>query len=92
MRKLSNESYEQWVGRARVHELDNAHKNLKNGMPINEVLEILSTKLTQKIMHPLLTSVKEIKNNYDVEDSKRRYEEAYLKKGKPVADHMNEKD
>lgn len=92
MRKQSDETYEQWVERARIFELDNAHKNLKNGMSIDEVLETLANKLTQKTLYPLLTAVKEVKTNYDVEESKRRYEEAYLKKNKPVADHVDQKD
>ena len=91
MRKQPDETYEQWVERARIFELGNAHKNLKNGMSIDEVLETLANKLTQKIMHPLLTSVKEIDNNYDVEESKRRYEEAYLSRRiSPPADHVTD--
>jgi glutamyl-tRNA reductase len=91
IRKQTDETYEQWVERARIFELDNAHKNLKKGMPIDEVLEILANKLTQKIMHPLLTSVKETPDNYNNEESKTAYEKAYLSRRiSPPADHVTD--
>jgi len=92
MKQLPDETYEQWIERARIFELNNARKNLKKGVAIEEVLETLANKLIQKAIHPLLTAAKSVETNYDVEESKRRYEEAYLKKNKPVADHINQKD
>lgn len=92
MRYRPEDSFEQWSEKAREEELKNANKLLAKGTPIEEVLEILSQRLTKKILHPILKSVMNAPTNYDVKESKRRYEEIYLSKNKPVADHVERED
>jgi hypothetical protein len=45
----------------------------------------------EKIKHPLLMQIKEWgKSTYDATLSQENYKKNYLKKTKPVADHMND--
>lgn len=54
-----------------------------------EVLEEYSKRITEKLLHPLYPALfKPV--GYDVEESKRKYADAYLSKRGPVADHVSD--
>ena len=42
----------------------------------------------EKCMYPILKTLRDVPTNYDAEKSRKYYEENYLNKHKPVADHV----
>ena len=90
MRIEPNETYEEWANRVREFELDHARKELAKGVPVEEVLEWMSKRINQKLLHPVLTAIKNQPISYDSEASKKAYEEAYLKKNSPKPDHLTD--
>jgi glutamyl-tRNA reductase len=86
-----DESYENWLEKVQQAEYQQALKNLAKGEPIDLVLEKLSKRLMNKVLHPVLKSLKESPDNYNTEESKAAYEKAYLSQRKsPPADHITE--
>jgi glutamyl-tRNA reductase len=90
MRIKADESYEQWVERVSAFELAHARKELANGVPVDEVLDWMSKRINQKLLHPVITSIKNKPIDFDIEASKKAYEEAYLRKNSPKPDHLTE--
>ena len=58
-----NESFESWCERVRKFELEYARNLIAKGEDINLVLEAMSARIQQKILHPILL---EIKNSVDL--------------------------
>ncbi len=87
MRYQPGENFEEWAKRVEQAELKNARHLLDKGVPVEQVLEILSIRLSQKLLHPIIIAVKDVKTNYNSEEEKKRYEETYRTRG-PVADHV----
>lgn len=58
MRKVENETYEQWLARVQEHELQCALANLASGQDFDQVLEELANKITAKALHPILKELK----------------------------------
>ncbi len=90
MRMKPNETYEEWTERVHAFELDWAKHEIAKGVPVEEVLERMGKRITQKLLHPVLTAIRESHTPMDLEASKKAYEEAYLKKNGPKADHLTE--
>ena len=90
MRINPDETYEQWADRVRSFELDHARAELEKGVPIDEVLEWMGKRINQKMLHPILTALKDTPIAFDVEASKKAYKEAYLDKNSPKSDHVSE--
>lgn len=70
-------------------ELDRAFRRIKNGLDPNVAAEEMANRITKKILHPIIKSLKETPE-FDVTASRKEYEEYYIKKNKPTADHMND--
>ena len=91
MRRQENESYQQWTDRVRIFEYGIALQRIANGEDIDSVMESMSIKIKQKLLHPLIEIIKESHpSSYDPLTARKNYEENYLKKHEPVADHMND--
>jgi len=90
MRMNKNEPYEEWMERVRAFELEIAKKELAKGHPVDEVLQRMSDRITQKLLHPVLMHIKDSNKPIDLEASKKAYEEAYLSKNGPKSDHVSE--
>lgn len=58
-----NESFESWCERVRQFELEYARSLIAKGQDLNLVLEAMSARIQQKILHPVLL---EIKNSVDL--------------------------
>lgn len=58
MKKHDNETYEQWLERAREYEYLRALSNLARGQNIDQVLQDLSNRLVAKALDPLLKELK----------------------------------
>lgn len=90
MRQKPNESYADWAERARAYELAEAMKEIRKGADVNLVMEAMSAKLMQKLMHPLLVAVREnAKTEFDPVASRTAYFEK-MRNHKPIADHVDE--
>lgn len=57
MKPKDNETFEQWLIRARDYELDRALRNLAQGQDPNIVAEELANKLLSKALHPIIKSL-----------------------------------
>lgn len=90
MRIKPTETYEEWTERVRLFELDHARKELAKGIPIDEVLERMGKRINQKLMHPILTAIRDTPVEFDLEASKKAYKEAYLDKNSPKPDHLTD--
>jgi len=90
MRIKPNESYEDWAKRVQEFELAQAKRELAKGMDINLVIEAMSARIQQKMLHPILTAIRDSTPVIDLEEGKRRYEETYLNKNKPKSDHVSD--
>lgn len=89
------ETYQDWAERACQFELEYALKEIKNGADVNLVMEAMSARLTKKILHPVLIAIKDSSESSmkeSLEKSKKDYEENYIKKYSPKADHMIDAD
>ena len=89
MRQREGESYEDWAKRVQMYEHGWAMQRIAEGDSVDSVLEDMSNRITQKLLHPLYKEIsKSIVSTYDAEASKKEYEEKYLKYRTPVADHI----
>jgi glutamyl-tRNA reductase len=88
MRYNDEESYEQWIERVRQYEYGRSLQRVANGEPIEQVLEEMSRRIVDKSLYPILKTIRNVPTNYDAEKSRKAYEETYLNKHKPVADHV----
>ena len=90
MRPREGESYEAWIERARMYEQGAAMQRIAKGDDPEKVLEDLSRRLMDKMLHPVLKSIRDTPGTpYDAEENRRSYEEKYLKNNFPVADHVD---
>ena len=83
------ESYEAWCSRVQMYEHGWAMQRIAEGAPIDQVMEQMSKRIMQKIMHPIYADIKNsVSNTYNAEQAKADYAEKYLKNRAPVADHV----
>ena len=69
--------------------MERAMRLIAKGKDKEEVLEEYSKRIAEKLLHPLYPALfKPV--GYDVEESKRKYEESYLSKHGPIADHVSD--
>ena len=91
MRKNENESYEDWLERIDRFERGIALQRLAKGEDCDIVLEDFSKRLTNKIKHALFEIIKSnVSDNYDSEQSKKDYENSFLKNREFIADHVSD--
>jgi len=85
-----NESYESWCERVRMFEHGVALQEIAQGKDTNEVLEKMSRRIMDKLMHPVFKAIKDSVVLTDTEASRKAYEENYIKKYGPKADHIDD--
>ena len=88
MKPHQDESYESWAGRVRMYEHGVALQEIAQGKDINEVLERMSRRMMDKLLHPIYKEISASNTTYDAEAGKKEYAEKYLKQHTPVADHV----
>lgn len=89
MRIKPNESIADWAKRVQQYEYGYALQQVAKGKDVNLVMEAMSARIVQKMMHPMVKSLQsdaEISTE-ELEKHKTQYNEAYVKRGL-VADHM----
>jgi glutamyl-tRNA reductase len=85
----NDESFDEWSEKVIKFEMERAMRLIAKGKDEGEVLEDYSKRITEKLLHPLYPALfKPV--GYDVEECKRKYEESYLSKRSPVADHVTD--
>ena len=89
MKYNPDESYEDWSKRVQMFENGHALQRLANGEAVDKVLEDMARRITEKLIHPIIKEIDKIAiDNYNAEAEKQHYEESYLKKFAPKADHV----
>jgi len=68
-----------WAEEARLKALNAALKDIKSGKDVDTVMETMSKSLTAKLMHPVIANIKNNKIEFDVEEHRRTYNEAFNK-------------
>jgi glutamyl-tRNA reductase len=87
LRIQDGENYNEWLERVRSAELALAKKALRNGSDINLVLEAMSERIVKKMLHPILTDIRNVPLPFDIQQNRLDYESA-MRNRKPVADHV----
>lgn len=91
MRIKPGETLEDWAYRVQQYEYGYALQRLAQGEDVNLVMEAMTERIKQKILHPIVTAIKDSKKTgYDPEESRKAYEENYLKRYGPKPDHIND--
>ena len=89
MKPNPNESYESWCQRVRLYEHGAALQRLAQGEDIAVIMQDMSRKIEEKMLHPLYKMVEsQYQEEYDSEQAKKNYKEQYLDRTKPAADHV----
>jgi len=68
-----------WAEEARLKALNAAIKDIKSGKDVDIVIETMSKSLTAKLMHPVIANIKDTKLEFNVEEHRRKYNEALTK-------------
>lgn len=58
--------------------LNAALKDIRAGKDPDAVLEAMSKSLTAKLLHPIIVKIKDIKIDFDAEEHRRKYNEAFI--------------
>jgi hypothetical protein len=88
MKPLPDESYESWCKRVEMFEHGNAMMQIAQGRDVETVMEQMSRRMMDKLLHPLFRAIKESANVvYNSEESKQSYLDKMKKRGE-VADHV----
>jgi 3-hydroxyacyl-CoA dehydrogenase len=91
MKPNPDESYESWCQRVRMYEHGAALQRLAQGEDIAVIMQDMSRKIEEKLLHPLYKMVeRQYQNEYNPEQAKQNYREQYLDRTKPAADHVEE--
>jgi glutamyl-tRNA reductase len=68
MSKFPDETYEQMAERVRIAEYEYAKKQIAKGHDINTVMEAMSARLMQKLLHPILIEIRDSANKTQLTD------------------------
>jgi len=88
MRIRPGETYEEWAKRVQMYEHGFALQRIAEGEDVDTVLESMSKRLMEKMLHPMYKMIQDSHVTKSVQDSRKSYEENYLKRYGPKADHV----
>ena len=89
MKIKQGETIESWASRVEMYEKGKALQRIANGDDPVAVMEDMSRGITSKLLHPILTAIREsVPDNFDVDENRREYEEVMKNIEKP-ADHVD---
>ena len=89
MKIKPGESMESWAGRVQMFETGRAMQRIAQGDNIDTVLENMSRRITEKLIHPRLKALGEQGiSNFDSAQSNRKYMEI-MKNVAKAADHVD---
>lgn len=79
---------EVWAEKVRQFEYGYALQQLAKGHDVNVIMEAMSARIQQKLLHPIIQDIKEAAiKNYNVDKDRQEY---FNKKTGPVADHIDD--
>ena len=90
MRIQPNETYEEWTARVCKFEHEYALRQIADGADIDSVMEYMSKRIMQKLLHPVLVAIKSTPVEVDIAANRKTYEETYLRHNKPKSDHVED--
>jgi len=89
MKIKPGESMESWASRVQMFETGRAMQKIAQGEDIDAVLEDMSRRIIEKLMHPMLKALGEQEiSNFDSEQSSKKYIEI-MKNVAKAADHVD---
>ena len=89
MRMNPGESMESWADRVGMFEKGRAMQRIAQGEDIGTVLEDMSRRITEKLIHPVLKAVSQQEiSNFDSAQSNKNYVEI-MKSVARAADHVD---
>jgi glutamyl-tRNA reductase len=88
MKPNLNESYESWINRVRIFEQGRAMQKIAQGDDVDLVMESMSRRIMDKLMHPIYNAIRSSVKSEDLEKSKKSYKEKYLDYNAPKADQV----
>jgi glutamyl-tRNA reductase len=85
-------TYEEWCELSRQYEYNHALRSLKANQPIDKILEKMSFKIINKLMHPLYSIIEEdfFYDDDDISKSSSDYKENYLDKFNRIANYVKD--
>jgi glutamyl-tRNA reductase len=60
--------------------LERALKDIKSGKDVDAVMDNMSRVIKAKIMHQIIVAIKDIDDEFDIEEHRKKYKEQYLDK------------
>jgi len=90
MKPNPDESYESWAERVRMFEHGAALQSIAQGENIDIVMERMSKKIMDKLLHPVYKTITAKKSNYDQTQSKQEYQDQYIDRISRAADHIDD--
>ena len=88
MKPLPDETYESWCKRVEMYEHGNAMMQVAQGKDIEQVMETMSRRIMDKLLHPIFKAIREsVNTDFDQEKSRETYKLQMEKRG-AVADHI----
>jgi glutamyl-tRNA reductase len=86
-----NETFESWSDRVSMYERGYALQRIANGDDTEKVMEDMSRRITQKLLHPIFKAINDSSKNIDIAEFEKSKQEYYDKMSKvgPVADHID---
>ena len=89
MRINPDETIESWANRVSMFEKGRAMQRIARGDDIETVMEDMSRRITDKIIHPILKEIdKSIISTFDLVQSNKEYQ-AKMKNVAKAADHVD---
>ena len=89
MRIKPGETYEEWAKRVQMYEYGVALQQIAQGKDIDEVMDQMASRISQKMLHPIIKALQESKiDPKEIQASKLAYEENYINRYGPKADHI----
>lgn len=91
MRINPGESMESWGARVQKYEYGRALMRIAQGEDVDIVMESMSKAIAIKMLHPIVKAITDAPvQAFDAEAGRKSYEESYLKKNSPRADHIDD--
>ena len=91
MRIEPDETYESWAKRVQMYEYGVALQQVAQGKDIDEVMDQMAARINQKMLHPIIKALQDTKvDQAELDLSKKAYEENYIKRYGPKADHISD--
>ena len=85
-----NESYSEWSERVRKFEYGLALQRIAEGEDPTTVIENMSRRMMNKLMHPIYKTIRDSVEPIDIEKLKQDYYENYESKNTKRADHVSD--